>query len=132
MIKIGLQWFINQIGDGVIVYLEVGGFIRSEFGVEYFNIQYYFFFLIVNDYGREVGDRYVYQVYVGFMRFISRGFFKLKFLDFKEYFRIVVNYFLIEQDIREMRDSIKLIREIFQQKAFDLYRGFELVLGVYV
>lgn len=132
MIKIGLQWFINQTGDGATAHLEAGGFIRSEPGVEHPNIQYHFLPSTVNDHGREAGDRHAYQAHVGPMRPTSRGFLKLKSPDPKEHPRIVANYLSTEQDIREMRDSIKLTREIFQQKAFDSYRGPELAPGVHV
>lgn len=132
MIKIGLQWFINQTGDGATAHLEAGGFIRSEPGVEHPNIQYHFLPSTVNDHGRKAGDRHAYQAHVGPMRPTSRGFLKLKSPDPKEHPRIVANYLSTEQDIREMRDSVKLTREIFEQKAFDSYRGPELAPGVHV
>src|SRR5699024_29661 len=39
------------------------------------------------------------------------------------------NYMESEQDRREMRDGIRLTREIFAQPAFDAYRGVELGPG---
>lgn len=132
MIKIGLEWFIKQTGDGATAHLEAGGFIRSEPGVEHPNIQYHFLPSTVNDHGRKPGDRHAYQAHVGPMRPTSRGFLKLKSRDPKKHPRIVANYLSTEQDIREMRDSVKLTREIFQQKAFDPFRGPEIGPGDHV
>lgn len=129
MIKIGLEWFLRQTGDGATAHLEAGGFIRSEAGVEHPNIQYHFLPSTVNDHGRKAGDRHAYQAHVGPMRPTSRGYIKLKSRDPKEHPRLVANYLTTEFDIREMRDSIKLTREIFQQKAFDPYRGPEIAPG---
>ncbi|XP_061189978.1 uncharacterized protein LOC133197787 [Saccostrea echinata] len=129
MIKIGLEWFLRQTGDGATAHLEAGGFIRSEPGVEHPNIQYHFLPSTVNDHGRKPGDRHAYQAHVGPMRPTSRGYLKLKSADPKEHPRLVANYLTTELDIREMRDSIKLTREIFQQKAFDSFRGPELAPG---
>lgn len=129
MIRIGLEWFLRQTGDGATNHFETGAFIRSEPGIEHPNVQYHFLASIINDHGRVSGDRHAYQAHVQILRPTSRGYIKLKSCDPREHPRIVPNYLTTEQDIREMRDCIKLTREIFQQKAFDSYRGPELTPG---
>lgn len=129
MIKIGMEWFLWQTGDGATNHFEAGAFIRSEPGIEHPNIQYHFLASMVHDHGRRSGDRHAYQAHVQILRPTSRGFIQLKSPNPREHPRIVPNYLTTEQDVREMRDCIKLTREIFQQKAFDPYRGQELAPG---
>ena len=40
------------------------------------------------------------------------------------------NYLATEEDRVELRESIRLTREIFRQKAFDPFRGRELQPGL--
>ena len=129
MIRIGLQWFATQQGDGGTTHLETGGFIRSRAGVEHPDIQYHFLPSKVHDHGRVVGDQHGFQAHVGPMRPTSRGYLKLKSRNPKEHPKIVANYLSTEQDVRELRDCVTLTREIFQQKAFDEFRGPELAPG---
>ncbi|KAL3860165.1 hypothetical protein ACJMK2_010323 [Sinanodonta woodiana] len=129
MIRIGLEWFLRQTGDGATAHLEAGGFIRSCPGVEHPNIQFHFLPSVVKDHGRKTGDSHAYQVHVGPMRPTSKGYIKLKSRNPKDHPKIVANYLSTEYDIQEMRESVKLSREIFAQKAFDPFRGEELAPG---
>merc|ERR1719447_2077083 len=63
------------------------------------------------------------------MRPTSRGYLKLKSNDPFDHPRIVANYMSTEFDRREMRQSVFWAREIFRQKAFDEFRGPELLPG---
>ncbi|KAK7115432.1 uncharacterized protein [Littorina saxatilis] len=129
MVRIGLEWFTNSTGDGATAHLESGGFIRSRPGVTHPDIQYHFLPSTVNDHGRVVGPCHAYQVHVGPLRPTSRGFMKLRSRDPNEHPRIVPNYLSTEEDVLEMRESIRLSRELFAQKAFDPYRAEELAPG---
>lgn len=129
MVRIGLEWFLKQTGDGATAHLESGGFIRSRPGVEHPDIQYHFLPSTVNDHGRQVGPCHAYQVHVGPMRPTSRGFLKLRSRNPNEHPKIVANYLSTEQDIVDIRENIKLTREIFAQRAFDEFRGPELAPG---
>ena len=129
MVRIGLEWFLKQTGDGATAHLESGGFIRSRPGVEHPDIQYHFLPSTVNDHGRKVGPCHAYQVHVGPMRPTSRGFLKLRSRNPNEHPKIVANYLSTEQDIVDIRENIKLTREIFAQRAFDEFRGPELAPG---
>ena len=55
------------------------------------------------------------------MRPTSRGYLKLRSKDPKEHPVIQPNYLSTEIDRWEMRESIKLSREIFAQEAFEEY-----------
>ena len=129
MVKIGLQWFLTRKGWGATAHLESGGFIRSRAGVEHPDLQIHFLPSVVIDHGRKTGDCHAYQMHIGPMRPTSKGYLKLKTRNPKDHPTIVANYCSTEGDMQEMRDSITLAREIFQQKAFDEFNGGELSPG---
>ncbi|KAL8593053.1 hypothetical protein ACOMHN_017979 [Nucella lapillus] len=129
MVRIGLEWFLCHTGQGATAHLESGGFVRSQPGATHPDIQYHFLPSTVNDHGRVMGPCHAYQVHVGPMRPTSRGFVKLRSPDPAQHPRIVANYLSTEQDVREIRDSIRLSRELFAQPAFDPYRGAEMAPG---
>lgn len=129
MIKVGLQWFLTRTGWGATPHLEAGGFVRSRPGVEHADLQYHFLPSVVNDHGRKPGNCHAYQVHIGALRPTSRGWLKLKSADPKESPLIDFNYLSTEIDRWEARQSIKLARELFAQKAFDPYRGGEIQPG---
>ncbi|XP_075431004.1 choline dehydrogenase, mitochondrial [Ascaphus truei] len=129
MIKIGLEWFWKFTGYGATAHLESGGFIRSGPGVEHPDIQFHFLPSQVIDHGRVSPTLEAYQVHVGTMRGTSVGWLKLKSRDPKDPPIINPNYLSTEKDILDFRHCVKLSREIFAQKAFDNFRGPEVLPG---
>ncbi|XP_060080282.1 uncharacterized protein LOC132559680 [Ylistrum balloti] len=123
MIRIGLQWFLTQTGDGATTHFESGGFVPSEEGLEYPDIQFHFVPAVTNDHGRNTGNEHAYQLHAGPMRATSRGYVKLKTRNPKDHPKIVANYLSTEYDLRTMRDSVKAARKVFKQKAFDPFRA---------
>ena len=63
------------------------------------------------------------------MRSTSRGFIKLKTKNPRDHPIIQPNYLETEIDRWEMRESVKLAREIIAQKAFDEFRDIEVQPG---
>jgi len=129
MIKVGIQWFLNQTGPTATSHLESGGFARSRPGIEHPDIMFHFLPSQVIDHGRKAPFMEAFQVHVGPMRQESRGWLKLKSNDPRDHPIIDPNYLSTEMDRWEMRESIKLSREIFAQKAFDEFRGGETEPG---
>ena len=125
----GIEWFLFKTGTAAYSNLETGGFIRSNDLVDYPNIQYHFFPSLVLDHGRTNPDRHAFQAHVGPMRPTSRGEIKLKSNNPTSAPSIRFNYMQTEHDLSEMREGIRLAREIFHQKAFDEYRGKEINPG---
>ena len=119
----GIEWFLFKTGTAAHSNLETGGFIRSNDLVDYPNIQYHFFPSLVLDHGRTNPDRHAFQAHVGPMRPTSRGEIKLKSTDPYSAPSIRFNYMQTEHDLKEMREGIKIAHEIFEQKAFDKFRG---------
>ncbi|MBI1777011.1 MAG: choline dehydrogenase [Proteobacteria bacterium] len=129
MLRIGLEWFLFQTGLGASAHLEAGAFIRSRPGVRQPDLQLHFLPSMVIDHGRQPAHRHAYQAHIGPMRATSVGNLTLASSDPLKHPVLQPNYLATEQDREEMRDAVKLTREIFQQKAFDPFRGEELQPG---
>uniref|UniRef100_A0A665U690 Choline dehydrogenase n=1 Tax=Echeneis naucrates TaxID=173247 RepID=A0A665U690_ECHNA len=129
MVKIGLEWLTVFTGYGATAHLESGGFIRSRPHVTHPDIQFHFLPSQVIDHGRVASKIEAYQVHVGPMRSTSVGWMKLKSTNPLDHPYIQPNYLSSDIDVWEFRESIKLSREIFAQKAFDPFRGPEVQPG---
>ena len=129
MALIGIEWFLFKSGVAANSNLETGGFIKSNQMVDYPNIQYHFFPSLVLDHGRKNPTCHSFQAHVGPMRPTSRGNVKLKSNNPKESPAIQFNYMQTDHDLREMREGIKIAKEIFHQTEFDEFRGKEIAPG---
>ncbi|MCH8551996.1 MAG: choline dehydrogenase [Natronospirillum sp.] len=130
MVFAGMKWFLNNDwGACRSAHLEAGGFIRSEPGVKHPDIQYHFLPSQVIDHGRQDPQLHAYQAHVGPMRPESRGCLTLKSADPMVHPIIQPNLLSTERDRWEMRQSVRLTREIFAQDAFKPFRGEELQPG---
>ncbi|KAJ8370849.1 hypothetical protein SKAU_G00108770 [Synaphobranchus kaupii] len=129
MIKIGLEWLLKYTGYGATAHLESGGFIRTRPGVTHPDIQFHFLPSQVIDHGRVSSKLEAYQVHVGPMRSNSTGWLKLQSTNPLEHPIIEPNYLSTDLDVWEFRESVKLSREIFAQRAFDEFRGREVQPG---
>ncbi|HEX2581442.1 MAG TPA: choline dehydrogenase [Dongiaceae bacterium] len=125
----GARWFLTRRGVCASAHLEAGGFIRTQAGIEHPNLQYHFLPSQVIDHGRQPVECEAFQVHAGTMRATSKGWIRIRSSDPRQHPEIQPNYLATEQDRREMRDAVKLTREIFAQKAFASYRGAELQPG---
>ena len=124
---IGAQWLFAKSGIGASNQFEAAGFIRSQEGVDYPDIQFHFLPLAVRYDG--VGAREGFQAHVGPMRSKSRGEVTLRSADPADDPRIAFNYMSHPDDWDEFRRCIRLTREIFEQDAFAPYRRHELIPG---
>eukprot|EP00057_Strongylocentrotus_purpuratus_P034775 XP_796478.2 PREDICTED: choline dehydrogenase, mitochondrial-like [Strongylocentrotus purpuratus] len=129
MISIGLEWFMFHTGWASSSHFEAAAFIRSRAGVKHPDIQMHFVPCIVKNHGRIPGKSHGFQVHVNTLRETSSGSIKLKSRDPREHPIIDPNYLDTEMDRWDMRESIRLTREIIAQKAFDEFRGEEVSPG---
>lgn len=128
-LKIGFDWLFFKKGPGASNQFESGGFIRSRAGVRHPDLQYHFLPIAISYDGTHAQSGHGFQAHVGPMRPKSRGQLSLSAADPRTPPSILFNYMQAEEDRREMRDGIRLTREIFAQPAFDPYRGAELAPG---
>ncbi len=127
--KIGLQWLTQQRGLGATNHFEVGGFIKSEPGQPYPDIQFHFLPAAMQYDGSAKAEQHGYQAHVGPMLSHSRGSVSLTSADARVHPRIAFNYMSHRDDWRTFRQAIRKARDIFAQPAFDIYRGPELRPG---
>ena len=66
---------------------------------------------------------------MGTLRATSRGYLKLKSTDPFDHPIIEPNYLSTPDDREDLRQSVKLTREIFAQKAFEPFIGPEMNPG---
>jgi choline dehydrogenase len=130
--RIVARWLLHRDGLGATNHFETCGFIRSQAGIRYPDIQYHFLPLAITYDGKGLASEHGFQAHVGPMRSKSRGFGRLTSSNPRDYPRIQFNYMSHEDDWIEMRACVRLTREIFAQTAFDPYRGREIQPGAHV
>ncbi|MFN0191753.1 MAG: choline dehydrogenase [Aestuariivirga sp.] len=129
---IGLEWMLFGTGLGATNHFESCGFIRSEAGIEYPDIQYHFLPVAIRYDGTLAVKRHGFQVHVGPMRTKSRGFVRIRSKDPRENPRILFNYMSHPDDWKEFRACIRLTREIMAQPAMRDFAGEEIQPGAAV
>jgi choline dehydrogenase len=129
---IGARWLLRKDGLGATNHFETCGFIRSQPGIRYPDIQYHFLPMAVAYDGSTLAQEHGFQAHVGPMRSKSRGWVRLASADPLEKPRVMFNYLQHPDDVTEMRACVRLTREIFAQPAFDRYRGREIQPGATV
>jgi choline dehydrogenase len=128
-LRIGVRWMLFKDGLGGTNHFESCGFIRSNAGIQYPDIEYHFLPVAVTYDGSSMASEHGFQAHVGPMRSKSRGWVRLRSRDPREYPQIRFNYLSHEDDMVEMRQCVRLTRELFAQPAFDRYRGREIQPG---
>ncbi len=131
-LKIGLQYMLFGTGLGTGQGLESGAFLKSRRDLETPDLQYHFIAALMFDHTRKKADRHGFMAHVCQLRPESRGFISLKSADPFSPPLIQPNYLEAEEDRRALREGVKIVRDVFAQKAFDPYRGPELMPGAHV
>lgn len=127
--RVLLQWMFKKQGWGTSNHFEAGAFIRSRVGVRHPDLQYHFFPVAANYDGSAPVSGHGFQAHMGPMRPTSKGYVKAVSNNPLKPPAIRFNYMATLGDRQEIRDGIRLTREIFAQKAFDPFRGDELAPG---
>ena len=126
---VGAQWLLTKSGPGASNQFESAGFIRSRAGIEYPDLQYHFLPIAVRYDGKAAAEGHGFQVHVGPMRALSRGWVKLASSDPMDAPRIRFNYLSEEQDRIDFRKAIHLSREIFAAPSFKPFVKNEIQPG---
>ena len=125
MIRVGLQWFLNQTGAASTTHLEVasktqkqcknttfiqtGGFFRTEAEVRHPNVQVHFFPAQVRDHGRLSPEVEAFQAHVEPLRPTARGEVKLRSANPRLHPSIDPRYLSTEQDRSSPRNSAQSV-----------------------
>ena len=127
---VGAQWLFAKSGPGASNQFESAGFIRSQAGVEYPDIQYHFLPIAVRYDGQVAAEGHGMQAHVGPMRSPSRGAVTLRSGNPCDAPKILFNYMSTDKDWEDFRTCIRLTREVFAQDAFAPYVKHEIQPGI--
>jgi choline dehydrogenase len=105
--------------------LELLAFIKSRPELELPDIQYHFVNMMYEDHGRRIIPHEGIMASANVARPASRGYVRIASSDPLKAPQIDPNYFGDPDDMRIMRDSIRISRELIATKAFDDFRGEE-------
>ena len=126
---IGAEWVLLKTGLGSTNHFESCGFIRSDKGIAYPDIQYHFLPAAVRYDGKIAFKGHGFQVHVGPMRTKSRGHVRVTSSAPEVSPQILFNYMSHPDDWKEFRACIRLTREIIGQKALEPFRAEEIQPG---
>ncbi|MCY1279378.1 Oxygen-dependent choline dehydrogenase [compost metagenome] len=126
---IGLRWLLFKDGLGASNHFEAGGFIRSEQGLRWPDIQFHFLPAAMRYDGDKPFKGHGFMVLTGPNKPKSRGHVRALSADPYQHPEIRFNYLESEEDREGFRRCVRLTREIIGQPAMDRYRGVELAPG---
>lgn len=126
---IGLRWLLFKDGLGASNHFEAGGFIRSEQGLRWPDIQFHFLPAAMRYDGDKPFKGHGFMVLTGPNKPKSRGHVRALSADPYRHPEIRFNYLESEEDREGFRRCVRLTREIIGQPAMDRYRGVELAPG---
>jgi choline dehydrogenase len=126
---VGLQWFVTGTGLAATNHFEAGAFIRSRSGIEHPDLQLTFMPLAVKPGTVESVAAHAFQVHLDLMRPKSLGSVLLRSTDPAAPPAIRFNYMADPADRADMRQGVRLLREILAQTALEPYRGAEIFPG---
>ncbi|NUU36929.1 choline dehydrogenase [Pseudomonas sp. C2B4] len=126
---IGLRWLLFKDGLGATNHFEAGGFIRSDKGLRWPDIQFHFLPAAMRYDGNKPIKGHGFMVLTGPNKPKSRGYVRVRSADPYEHPEIRFNYLQREEDREGFRRCIRLTREIIGQKAMDRFRDGEIAPG---
>ncbi|MGD0144059.1 MAG: choline dehydrogenase [Rhizomicrobium sp.] len=130
--RTGLQYLLFGTGLGSGQGLESGAFLKSRPDLETPDLQFHFIAALMSDHTRKKADRHGFMAHVCQLRPESRGYISIKSADPLSAPIIQPNYLEAEEDRRALREGVRQARDVFAQKAFDPYRGPELMPGAHI
>jgi choline dehydrogenase len=129
---IGLRWLLFKDGLGATNHFEAGGFIRSDKGLRWPDIQFHFLPAAMRYDGNKPIKGHGFMVLTGPNKPKSRGYVRARSADPYEHPQIQFNYLQREEDREGFRRCIRLTREIIGQPAMDRFRDGEIAPGALV
>ena len=119
----GIKWFLLKQGMLTYSHLELGGFVKTSDKYKHPNIQLHFFPSLVINHGLTNPSFDGFQFHASPNRPKSRGFVKIKSDNYLDSPKIQFNYLEDEEDLQQMRDSVKIANKIFKQDSMKKYLG---------
>lgn len=129
MVWAGIQWFAWKGGVAAVNQCHVGAFLKSDDAVTHPNIQFHFFPVFFGENWIPNPAKNGYRLGAGTMRPESRGTVRLASANPDDALLIDPNYLATERDRHEMREGLKLGRELLAQAAFKPFHRREDLPG---
>ena len=128
----GMQWFGWKGGVAAVNQCHVGAFLRTDEAVTHPNIQFHFFPVFFGANWIPNPSKNGYRLGAGPMRPESRGTVRLASSNPDDAMLIDPNYLATERDRYEMREGLKLAREVIAQAAFKPFHRREGLPGTHI
>ena len=125
-LTVGARWLINQSGLAASNMWEMGGLVFGNQQVDFPNLQYHFAPVYAQFEGRKMRLRQAYTMTVDQLRPKSRGEVKLNSADPADRPAAHFNYLSNPYDLKELVEALKSMAEIFNQNAFNEFRGKQI------
>ena len=122
-------YLLTHKGPASQMVLETLAFVKTSPELAAPDLQYHFVPVLYADHGRTMIYRHGFMGYYNMQRPEARGEITLKSADPLAHPAIQPNYLQNETDLRTLRDGLKILREVFRQKAFVPYGGEEFQPG---
>src|SRR5690606_34472782 len=122
-LRVGLEWLLHRRGVGASNIWETGSYFSTGPDVPFPNLQHHFVPVAIDADGSVLAEGHGFGFHLSQMRPKSRGRVMLRSADPRDPPRARFNHFGEEADLIEMREGIRITREIVVQPAFDRYRG---------
>lgn len=129
MVKALGQYLLFKSGPTAVGGLEAWAHLKSRPDLEYPDIQIYTVPLMYNDHGRDVIGEEGFQGVLNGSRPNSVGTVRIASADPAAAPLIDPQYLSDPEDVRVLREGIRLTRDIFAQAAYDDFRGAEYAPG---
>jgi choline dehydrogenase len=126
---VGMDYMFRKQGAGRQNFLESGAFLKSRPDLDRPDLQTHFVIAIMQDHARTEVQKDGYSAHVCQLRPESRGTVTLAGDDPFADPLIDPNYLATDEDLRALREGVKIQRDVFAQAAFDPYRGPEYSPG---
>jgi choline dehydrogenase len=126
---IGARWLLCKDGLGASNHFESCGFIRSEAGLKWPDIQFHFLPAAMRYDGNAPIKGHGFMVLTGPNKPKSRGHVRAVSPDPEVHPAIQFNYLAREEDREGFRKCVRLTREIIGQPAMDAYNDGEIAPG---
>jgi choline dehydrogenase len=123
------KYMATKTGPASYHGVEALAFVKTRPDVVAPDIQFHLNMVMYEDHGRKIFYEEGVMPYFNISRPQSRGTVLARSADPTALPEIDPNFFAVPDDIRVMRDGLRIARELMAQKAFDPYRGEEFGPG---
>lgn len=120
-----LQYALFKTGSAITNGLEAMAFVKSRADLEYPDIQYHLPLLMYEDHGRQVIQAEGFMFHITACQPQSRGSVRIRSANPTDAPEIDPHYLQTSEDVRVLREGIRIARNVIAQATFDDLRGSE-------